>query len=949
MKNHSMIMPSLALVICIVLGDPTRGQQWERLPVTRDTWLSGVGAEANGSNGGAARLKLKSIQELSIVDFDIQKLSGREILEAYLVLKVTGEEPIERVTISTITSEWVEGDAHGYQVMDGISTFANRTHGKERWKGPDITSVCIGNGGSFYASHEALPATGFEVGKNDGWVQVAIPEKILRARCEGLSFGMVLVDDTGSTWTRDGEKFDFKLFPNRYVYSRDSNSQSAPFIMVRLGPESINMSGPPLIHPPRELQWREGDFTFPSRRLQWRMDSGDLDNLLGFRVTLNGNPVAATDVPSWMQHRDGVFVMDFESLLEGRAVASPSTVTITALDRLGRSTTPTTFEFQPGSVQSVQLPQFHFQKTNSPTSETTDWLNCLDFLDTKWAIFDPLDVWLPQSQKIIPAQELNYLSRNHLWNASERRITLHSARGAWCGFQLAAQRAIEGIACRVEWEDSLGDVRGIRTECARYGLVPGQAEAIPDPLIPIAQGTTRANWTLGQADGFASPSQSWLVESFVPKQAMAGTYQGKLIMERANERIEIEIVLQVHDAVIPDRLSFLPEMNCYDLPANDIDYYRMGNRHRVVLNRLPYFQNGRIAVDRCPKWREGQMEWQQYDAHYNNLFTGRAFEDLPRGPIPIECFYLPIHENWPSPMEGNYRGGYWADQAFPENYRQTFVSAVEQCADHFQSKGWTDTFFHVYLNNKVDFKRRGWSRGSSPWLLDEPANFQDYWALNYYARATNEGKKLSQRKYTGDSVKVLFRADISRPQWQRDTLDGLLHYGVISFSSFQEFRPLVLERKFRDKQTIVVYGSSNPIGTSNCMAVAWSWDAWCQGADGIVPWQTVGTANSWTQADELSLFYPHPTQADLGPIPSIRLKSYCYGQQDIELLTQLAEKAGVNRYVLGQWLRPQLSLKANSRAEGDYNEPAAWNDYSGIDSQRAHQLRVAWLEALKKH
>jgi hypothetical protein len=439
------------------------------------------------------------------------------------------------------------------------------------------------------------------------------------------------------------------------------------------------------------------------------------------------------------------------------------------------------------------------------------------------------------------------------------------------------------------------------------------------------------------------------VESFVPKQAMAGTYQGKLIMERANERIEIEIVLQVHDAVIPDRLSFLPEMNCYDLPANDIDYYRMGNRHRVVLNRLPYFQNGRIAVDRCPKWREGQMEWQQYDAHYNNLFTGRAFEDLPRGPIPIECFYLPIHENWPSPMEGNYRGGYWADQAFPENYRQTFVSAVEQCADHFQSKGWTDTFFHVYLNNKVDFKRRGWSRGSSPWLLDEPANFQDYWALNYYARATNEGKKLSQRKYTGDSVKVLFRADISRPQWQRDTLDGLLHYGVISFSSFQEFRPLVLERKFRDKQTIVVYGSSNPIGTSNCMAVAWSWDAWCQGADGIVPWQTVGTANSWTQADELSLFYPHPTQADLGPIPSIRLKSYCYGQQDIELLTQLAEKAGVNRYVLGQWLRPQLSLKANSRAEGDYNEPAAWNDYSGIDSQRAHQFRVAWLEALKKH
>ncbi|MFM8221656.1 MAG: hypothetical protein ACKOJF_22325, partial [Planctomycetaceae bacterium] len=42
----------------------------ERLPVTRDTWLSNVGAEARGSNGGADRLKLKTYQEFSLVDCD---------------------------------------------------------------------------------------------------------------------------------------------------------------------------------------------------------------------------------------------------------------------------------------------------------------------------------------------------------------------------------------------------------------------------------------------------------------------------------------------------------------------------------------------------------------------------------------------------------------------------------------------------------------------------------------------------------------------------------------------------------------------------------------------------------------------------------------------------------------------------------------------------------------
>ena len=66
-------------------------------------------------------------------------------------------------------------------------------------------------------------------------------------------------------------------------------------------------------------------------------------------------------------------------------------------------------------------------------------------------------------------------------------------------------------------------------------------------------------------------------------------------------------------------------------------------------------------------------------------------------------------------------------------------TAARQIAAHFQAKGWTDTFFQGFLNNKNNFKARGWSRGSSPWLLDEPANFQDYWALRYFAQAFHEG------------------------------------------------------------------------------------------------------------------------------------------------------------------------------------------------------------------
>jgi len=101
------------------------------------------------------------------------------------------------------------------------------------------------------------------------------------------------------------------------------------------------------------------------------------------------------------------------------------------------------------------------------------------------------------------------------------------------------------------------------------------------------------------------------------------------------------------------------------------------------------------------------------------------------------------------------------------------------------------------------------------------------------------------------------------------------------------------------------------------------------------------------QADELSLFYPHPTDPRQGPVPSIRLKAYCYGQQDAELLAQLAAKAGVSRYAFGDWLLPQLGLRATPRAEGEFNEPAAWNDYSGVDASTMHRFRLAWMEALE--
>ena len=137
---------------------------------------------------------------------------------------------------------------------------------------------------------------------------------------------------------------------------------------------------------------------------------------------------------------------------------------------------------------------------------------------------------------------------------------------------------------------------------------------------------------------------------------------------------------------------------------------------------------------------------------------------------------------------------------------------------------------------------------------------------------------------------MVFRADISRPQWQRDALDGVLDYLVVG-SAFRRYRSLVLDQK-RDFGVIALeYGSANAIGDANGHAVAWCLDAWSLGADGVVPWQTIGNRESWNKADRLALLYPSPWPDRAEPIPSVRLKAYRRGQQDVEYLALLARPA----------------------------------------------------------
>jgi hypothetical protein len=422
----------------------------------------------------------------------------------------------------------------------------------------------------------------------------------------------------------------------------------------------------------------------------------------------------------------------------------------------------------------------------------------------------------------------------------------------------------------------------------------------------------------------------WLAEIFVPKSAAAGRHTVRLAEG-------CEVPLEVWDFALPERLSFVPQMNAYGLPsAQETAYYRMAHEHRCCLNCLRYSWRGNVSDGCAPEPAAGgSWGWSAWDRRFGPLLDGSAFADLHRGRVPVDSFYLPLNENWPMDHERAYRGGYWIEKAYPDSYWAEFRAAGGRFARHIAEKGWSDTTFEFYLNNKVYFKaeRGSWSKCSAPWIFDEPANTQDFWALRRFGReflAATKGAK-----------NLVFRCDISRPEWQRDLLDGICGEEVVS-GALRPYRQQILARQARFGQRVLLYGSPNQIGTPNLQASAWCVDAWCLGADGVVPWNTIGTARSWTEPDRTCLFYP----GEKGPMPSLRLKAFCHGQQLVEYLTIFTQLAGHDRRSVAEAVRREMELggRLTKTSEAD----AGTVSYDRLSPESLEHLRVrlgSWIAA----
>ncbi|MCA9058214.1 MAG: hypothetical protein KDA85_06930, partial [Planctomycetaceae bacterium] len=477
---------------------------------------------------------------------------------------------------------------------------------------------------------------------------------------------------------------------------------------------------------------------------------------------------------------------------------------------------------------------------------------------------------------------------------------------------------------------------------------------IPDPLIPLP-----AMIPLN-----ANADQVIVSDIYVPFDTASGTYHGRLTISDGRS---LPVELRVLPVQLPRAASFLCEMNSYGLPDHVDDFYalqQIAYDHRVHLNILHYSHHtaapGARKSNLDMRLRSGRrMDNRRYDAispgaeqgwwddfaeAFGPFLDGSCFQNGHRGPIAAPGFYLTFHESWPLNCRAWFNGNPDAYQAFVDSpeYSATYSNVLADFARVARTNGWTQAGFQVYFNNKGSMQEEQ----KAPWILDEPASYWDYRALQYYGELTDRGRAAGSTT-NDDGVRIDYRIDISRPEFCRGQLSGRPDFWVVSSSAFQNYRRLVTDRIEQDGLRVHVYGTSNRVDQSSRQIQAWALDAWRNGATGLVPWQTVDkTGEAMKTADQLGLFILDGARNGATVIRhSMRLKAYRDAEQLIEYLRLVQRRHNWSVEQMHSFIDHYASLSGTVRQRND--DDAGTAEYSRQSFNDIDSLRRAAIELLQ--
>ena len=933
------------LVSCANAGDAAQ----VKLVVTRDVWVSGYPDEVDTSMGKTPRLKLKTNDEVALLDFDVSGLKGKRIVAAELWMHNTPESvaaektrlgvPAERpdclrkIGVSTVTSPWEEGaQAQDYQAdpTGRGATYNQASYGERDWAYPDskLYSVIMGNGNSIHCHGEREY-------RGDGWWRIAVEPRLVSAMVSGLSHGLMVAEESGNAGA---------LASNSFVHSRES-SPYAPYLVVKV---SDGAAGPP--GSPAEVSVEPAAEFATMAEGAVRVGLLVPEGAFGYLVAVNGKRVPAWQVPiAAAPGSQQSFVIEY--LPAGEKME----VEIHAVGDTGLASAPATAEgvVSAALVRPRALPAPRFSAVGGAPPICAEQLRV-------WAYPEVTKVDPVSGQAMFePVSDMR--KANAVWDGARSLVRLAAARGEIAAFQVAAETlsaTVQGISVEMsELASEQGVIGAENVRLYRVWYVPVEGtwhEEYAIPLEGALEIPSRDNGIPGQK------VQAVYVDIVVPKTAAPGTYRGTLSVGAAGaDPVSLDVEMVVYPVTIPDEIHFNPELNSYNPPGGKAgtpyfyQAHRLAHYHRCTLNTVNHSHTGSVNPDYVPELGGTGADvrvadWSKFDRLMGPLLDGSAFAGNPRGPVPVRTFYLPFHEQWPLPLKGYYafeefpkdesvmiRHQFEAppiDEAFPESYKQAFRNVVGDFVSHFEERGWTETEFQCYLNNKYYY----W--GGLYWIFDEPVVRDDWQGIRFY------GELFKQGKADAATTQFSYRGDVSRSWWQYDQLDGLMD--TIYYNSEIFGLPGFARHFNRRIPAPRVYGACNPVEVANHQSAAWCLKAYAMGLSAVLPWNSLGGAESLKQPEQTALIVPGELAGYEGPVVSLRVFALRRGAQDVELLRLLAQQQGYLPEQIGSLVAQKVPL--TSQFEQEFMDEAAALTFGKLSAQGFAELKEGVLVLLSR-
>ena len=912
---------------------PTPANEVVKLSATADIWVSDANEnERNAAMGTRNQFKLKSIQELAAIRFDVSGIRGREVVRAKLFLKPAGQHRMHRMRVSTINQDWEEGTALPFPFMSNGATWnraASEPHKHWAWEGSHVADVIMTSGNSL-ATWAPLQE------ESDGWISIALTPDLI--------YALIAQDSDGLAVTDGGNL----AYHNNYFFSHEAGDRG-PYLEVELGRRLDTLPPMPIIS------------VEPSNE-RAHMDSGALkitiqENPLVFswRLRWNDLPIQRWRVKHPATHSPTVFY------LEDMPPSTTGILQITAVGRSGKISQPATVSVttSPALARAPELPAFrHLTPKPSASPDNTSF--------RVWALPGLIKIG---PEKAVPinhdmGEDDHYQESNAVFDG--KHIHLFGGRGEYVSYQLCMENLtgspLRGISMFPhilhgpgQSSIQLSDIELYKNWYARnknrewqpaYNVPLRFAEPfdIPDPQRGLA---TQTNQTI-------------YVDVYIPKKAAPGKYEGTITVSvKGRESVSLPIVLTVYDFTLPDQLSFWTELNSYSLPKKHThDYFRLAHQHRSVFMpwviRPKVIGSGKALI----------LDFTKYDQIAGPLLSGEAFSNNRRKHVPIRTMYLPFEDSWPTPLnkETYQYGGYWPKRGDPREhltqhyltspyigealsstYKDGLHAAQRQFIEHFNKRGWTETEMHAFYGGKnthrIDHGANMW------WTTDEPYHWDDWLALQFFLQHWQTGL---QQIPAADPAQWLGRADISRPQWQGRVLDhlvGPVYFGTGAFMQYHRCRTLVLETGVDLRS----YGSLNADTTSNTGTVALLLNIWLNGGRAHLPWQTLGNDSSLEVNDNIggnAILVPGD-RFGLPVIGDLRLKAARDGQQLIEYLELFRSKYALTREQVHALIRERIRYQTVIKAGANADNADALT-VSALNARDISDLRRSLVEMVVK-